>query len=64
MDLLGSDSGGVPVEGNMESQAPPPPEKDEDVGIVFVARKLETPKQRPKSGERRWTWEPSFRGQP
>lgn len=26
-------------------------EKDEDVGITFVARKAETPKQRPKSGE-------------
>lgn len=26
------------------------PEKEEDVGITFVARKVETPKQRPKSG--------------
>lgn len=27
------------------------PEKDEDVGITFIARKAETPKQRPKSGK-------------
>lgn len=47
-----SDSAGVPVEREGESQVPPPPEKEEDVGIVFVARKAETPKQRPKSGER------------
>uniref|UniRef100_H3CXY1 Sodium/hydrogen exchanger n=1 Tax=Tetraodon nigroviridis TaxID=99883 RepID=H3CXY1_TETNG len=40
----------VPVECEGQSRVPPPPEKEEDVGIVFVARKVETPKQRPKSG--------------
>nr|XP_020458267.1 sodium/hydrogen exchanger 5 isoform X1 [Monopterus albus] len=37
----------VPVEPQVEK--PLDPEKEEDVGITFVARKAETPKQRPKS---------------
>eukprot|EP00066_Takifugu_rubripes_P005594 XP_003969738.1 PREDICTED: sodium/hydrogen exchanger 5-like [Takifugu rubripes] len=41
---------GVPMESEEEKQGTPGPEKEEDVGIVFVARKVETPKQRPKSG--------------
>lgn len=47
-----SDSVGVPIESEEEKRPQPGPEKEEDVGIVFVARKSETPKQRPKSGER------------
>lgn len=50
-NLLSSDSVGVPMEPEEEKPAQPGPEKEEDVGIVFVARKVETPKQRPKSGE-------------
>lgn len=55
---LCSDSVGVPMESEEEKQGAPGPEKEEDVGIVFVARKVETPKQRPKSGESSWkrTW--------
>lgn len=40
----------VPLEPEEEKQEGP--EKEEDVGITFVARKAETPKQRPKSGKR------------
>uniref|UniRef100_A0A7N6AH13 Sodium/hydrogen exchanger n=1 Tax=Anabas testudineus TaxID=64144 RepID=A0A7N6AH13_ANATE len=39
----------VPVESEEEKAQHSDPEKDEDVGITFVARKVETPKQRPKS---------------
>lgn len=40
----------VPVESEEEKAEHSDPEKDEDVGITFVARKVESPKQRPKSG--------------
>lgn len=40
----------VPVESQEEKQEHSDGEKEEDVGITFVARKVETPKQRPKSG--------------
>lgn len=40
----------VPVESEEEKAEHSDPEKEEDVGITFVARKVETPKQRPKSG--------------
>uniref|UniRef100_A0A8P4KG93 Sodium/hydrogen exchanger n=1 Tax=Dicentrarchus labrax TaxID=13489 RepID=A0A8P4KG93_DICLA len=39
----------VPVESEEEKGEHSDPEKEEDVGITFVARKAETPKQRPKS---------------
>lgn len=39
------------MESEEEKQGGPGLEKEEDVGIVFVARKVETPKERPKSGE-------------
>ncbi|XP_076592179.1 sodium/hydrogen exchanger 5 [Chaetodon auriga] len=39
----------VPVESEEEKGERSDPEKEEDVGITFVARKAETPKQRPKS---------------
>lgn len=41
----------VPVESEEEKGEHSDPEKEEDIGITFVARKAETPKQRPKSGE-------------
>lgn len=41
----------VPVEPEVDKAEHSDPEKEEDVGITFVARKAETPKQRPKSGE-------------
>ncbi len=40
----------VPVESEEEKGEHSDPEKEEDIGITFVARKAETPKQRPKSG--------------
>lgn len=39
------------MESEEEKHEQSDPEKEEDVGITFVARKAETPKQRPKSGE-------------
>ncbi|KAM7405584.1 hypothetical protein PAMP_000023 [Pampus punctatissimus] len=39
----------VPVESEEEKAEHSDPEKEEDVGIIFIARKAETPKQRPKS---------------
>ncbi|KAM3625431.1 uncharacterized protein V6R79_011882 [Siganus canaliculatus] len=39
----------VPVESEEEKGEHSDPEKEEDVGITFVARKAETPKPRPKS---------------
>ncbi|XP_015252827.1 PREDICTED: sodium/hydrogen exchanger 5 [Cyprinodon variegatus] len=39
----------VPVEPEEDKADHSDPEKEEDVGITFVARKAETPKQRPKS---------------
>ncbi|XP_038558077.1 sodium/hydrogen exchanger 5 [Micropterus salmoides] len=39
----------VPMESEEEKGEHSDPEKEEDVGITFVARKVETPKQRPKS---------------
>ncbi|XP_029283527.1 LOW QUALITY PROTEIN: sodium/hydrogen exchanger 5-like, partial [Cottoperca gobio] len=39
----------VPVESEEDGADHSDPEKEEDVGITFVARKPETPKQRPKS---------------
>lgn len=45
-----SDPAVVPVESEEEKAEHSDPEKDEDMGITFVARKVETPKQRPKSG--------------
>lgn len=41
----------VPVESEEDRGEHSDAEKEEDVGITFVARKAETPKQRPKSGE-------------
>lgn len=41
----------VPVEPEENKAEHSDPEKEEDVGITFVARKAETPKQRPKSGK-------------
>lgn len=38
------------MESQVEKQEHSDGEKEEDVGITFVARKVETPKQRPKSG--------------
>lgn len=51
MSSLCSDPVVVPVESEEEKGEHSDPEKEEDVGITFVARKAETPKQRPKSGE-------------
>ncbi|XP_037619261.1 sodium/hydrogen exchanger 5-like [Sebastes umbrosus] len=39
----------VPVDSEEDKGDHSDPEKEEDVGITFVARKVETPKQRPKS---------------
>ncbi|KAI3377369.1 hypothetical protein L3Q82_008408, partial [Scortum barcoo] len=39
----------VPVESEEDKGEHSDPEKEEDVGITFIARKTETPKQRPKS---------------
>lgn len=47
---LCSDPVVVPVETEDKAEHSDP-EKDEDVGITFIARKAETPKQRPKSGK-------------
>ncbi|XP_017158577.1 sodium/hydrogen exchanger 5-like, partial [Poecilia reticulata] len=44
-----SDPVAVPVEPEEDKADQSDPEKEEDVGITFVARKVETPKQRPKS---------------
>lgn len=42
----------VPIEAEEGKGDQSEPEKDEDVGITFVARKApDTPKERPKSGE-------------
>lgn len=42
----------VPVESEDEKGEHLEPEKEEDVGITFVARKVpDTPKERPKSGK-------------
>lgn len=48
---LCSDPVVVPVESEEEKAEHSDPEKEEDVGITFVARKTETPKHRPQSGE-------------
>uniref|UniRef100_A0AAQ5XJJ7 Sodium/hydrogen exchanger n=1 Tax=Amphiprion ocellaris TaxID=80972 RepID=A0AAQ5XJJ7_AMPOC len=48
---LCSDPVVVPVESDPDRAEHSDPEKDEDVGITFVARKAETPKERPKSGD-------------
>lgn len=40
----------VPVESEEDKAEHSDAEKEDDVGITFVARKAETPKQRPKSG--------------
>ncbi|XP_068584847.1 sodium/hydrogen exchanger 5 isoform X1 [Cebidichthys violaceus] len=39
----------VPVEFEEEKAEHSDPEKEEDVGITFIARKVDTPKQRPRS---------------
>lgn len=41
----------VAVESEEEKPEHSDTEKEDDVGITFVARKAETPKQRPKSGK-------------
>ncbi len=47
-----SDPAVVPVAPEEDKHYPSEPDKDDDVGITFVARKApETPKERPKSGE-------------
>lgn len=48
---LCSDPVVVPVESEEEKAEHSDPEKEEDIGITFVARKTETPKHRPQSGE-------------
>ncbi|XP_068438676.1 sodium/hydrogen exchanger 5 [Clinocottus analis] len=40
----------VPMESEEEKDEHSDPEKEEDVGITFTARKVETPKERPESG--------------
>lgn len=43
----------VPMAHEEDIHDPSEPDKDDDVGITFVARKApETPKERPKSGEK------------
>lgn len=49
--LVGVGSAVVPVAS--EEERPSDGEEEEDVGIIFIARKAETPKQRPKSGKPR-----------
>uniref|UniRef100_A0A8C1L8X5 Sodium/hydrogen exchanger n=1 Tax=Cyprinus carpio TaxID=7962 RepID=A0A8C1L8X5_CYPCA len=49
---MSSDPAVVPVAPEEDKHDPSEPDKDDDVGITFVARKApETPKERPKSGE-------------